>query len=415
LLQAKKYEANAAVKNIDVAKYSKLPTIDATYQAGFGTANNLTGIFYPYGVLPMTGPPSISNNYTPATGSAASLLLNWEAATFGQRDAKINIAVAEANAQQAAFQQSLFEHKIKVISAYLDLLLSYDVANIQQHNIERVQAELHQSSVLANTGIKPGVDTALFLSELSKAKTDFLSAGRQLQQYQLLFRQLIVTTALPVPADTAFLNGLPAGNLNNDTLFANAPVIRFSQGQLALSQSKETLLKKSYLPKLSVWGTGFARGSGFEANGTVKGWDGLALSRYNYGAGLQLSFPIMKYGEVKKQLQQQTLLSKAEQEKIDDARLALNTQQDIANMAFNSSVAIATEAQQELKSAQYAFGAMQIRYNTGLVNFADLIQAQFNLLKAELDLKKAHWDAWKALLLQAAVAGDENIFLQQIK
>jgi outer membrane protein TolC len=58
---------------------------------------------------------------------------------------------------------------------------------------------------------------------------------------------------------------------------------------------------------------------------------------------------------------------------------------------------------------------MDTRYASGLVNFSDLIQAQYNLYKAELDLKRAYWDVWKGLLLQAAVKGDENIFLQQIK
>ena len=75
LLQSKKYEADAAKSNINIVKYSKMPTIDASYQAGFGTANNLTGIFYPGGLLPMTGPPSLSNNFTPGTGTAASVLL----------------------------------------------------------------------------------------------------------------------------------------------------------------------------------------------------------------------------------------------------------------------------------------------------------------------------------------------------
>ena len=87
----------------------------------------------------------------------------------------------------------------------------------------------------------------------------------------------------------------------------------------------------------------------------------------------------------------------------------------MAAATFTSSLAVATETVQQLKSGQYAFNAMQIRYNTGLVGFADLIQAQYNLLKAELDLKLAHWDAWKALLLQAAIKGDEQIFLNEIR
>jgi hypothetical protein len=44
-----------------------------------------------------------------------------------------------------------------------------------------------------------------------------------------------------------------------------------------------------------------------------------------------------------------------------------------------------------------------------------VIQAQYNLLKAELDIKKYYWDAWKTLLLQAAVSGNENLFLNAIK
>src|SRR5215210_965532 len=68
LLQARKYEAEAAQQNIALAEYSRKPSIDASYHANIGTANNLTGIFYPVGILPMTGPPSISNNYKPATG-----------------------------------------------------------------------------------------------------------------------------------------------------------------------------------------------------------------------------------------------------------------------------------------------------------------------------------------------------------
>jgi outer membrane protein TolC len=302
-----------------------------------------------------------------------------------------------------------------VISTYLDVLLAYDLVTIHQHNIERVQANLRQSRVLANSGIKPGVDTALFLSELSKAKIDWLNAQKKLQTGQWLLAQTIVTDALPVPVDTGFLNKLPKMLTTNETSFADHPLIQYAQSQFQLSQSKEQLLKKSYLPKLTVWGTAFARGSGFPANGTIKTWDGLGLSRYNYGAGVQLAFPIMKYGEVKRQLQQQDLLSKATEERLMEEKATLTTQQHIANTTFRSSLAVAAESEQQLRSGRYAFSAIQTRYTTGLVNFADLIQAQYNLLKAELDVKQAYWDAWKALLLQAAVKGDANVFLNEIK
>jgi len=415
LLKSKKMEADAATKNIDVAKYSRMPIIDASYQAGMGTANNLTGIFYPNGILPMTGPPSTGNNFSPATGSAASVLLNWQAITFGQRDAQINVSRIEANAKKSEWMQLLFSYKINVISTYLDVILATEKISIHQQNIERVNANLKQSRVLANTGIKPGADTALFLSELSKAKIELLNAQQQQKIAQLQLGQLMVTGVLPMPADTAFLNNLPAYVSAADTSFATAPVIQSGKGQLLVSQSKEAVLKKSFLPKLNVWGTGFARGSGFQADGSIKTWDGLGLNRFNYGAGVQLVFPIMKYGEVKRQLVQQNLLSKAAEEWIEENKQILLTQQSIANTTITNSLAVAAETRQQLTSAQYAFKSMQIRYNTGLVNFSDLIQAQYNLLKAELDMKTAYWDAWKALLLQTAVKGDEKIFLNAIR
>jgi outer membrane protein len=415
LLKSNQYESDAAAKYIAVVKYSKLPSVDASYQAGAGTANNLTGIFYPYGILPVTGPPSTDNNYDPVTGSAASVLLNWQAVTFGQRDAQINVAIAEAKTKKSVFKQAAFQHTINVISAYLDLLLTYDVVHIQRENIERNQANLKQSRVLVNSGIKPGVDTALFLSELSKAKIDLLNSQKQLRVYQLQLAQLIVTDALPVPQDSSFLQRLPVPITSVDSSFANTPIIQSGQSQLELSHSKEMLLRKSYMPKLNVWGTGFARGSGFQANGSEKTWNGLTLNRFNYGAGVQLVFPVMKYGEVKKQLLQQNLLSKAAMENIAESNAILTTQKRIADVTFDNSIAVANETIQQLKSGQYAFNAMQIRYNTGLVNFSDLIQSQYNLLKAELDSKKSYWDAWRALLMQAAVSGDENIFLNAIQ
>jgi outer membrane protein len=415
LLKSKKLEADAAVKNIDVTKYSRVPTIDASYQAGLGTANNLTGIFYPNGILPMTGPPSTGNNFSPAAGSAASVLLNWQPITFGQRDAQINVSKVEANAKRSEWQQLLFSYKINVISSYLDVILANEKIGIHRQNIERVTANLKQSRVLANTGIKPGVDTALFLSELSKAKIELLNAQQQEKIAQLLLGQLIVTDVLPMPVDTAFLNKLPADISSSDTSFSTAPVIQAGKSQLLVSQSRESALKKSFLPKLNVWGTGFARGSGFQADGNIKTWDGLGLNRFNYGAGVQLVFPIMKYGEVKRQTAQQNLLSRAAEERLEENKQMLLTQQSIANNTLTNSLAVAAETKQQLTSAQYAFKSMQIRYNTGLVNFSDLVQAQYNLLKAELDMKTAYWDAWKALLLQTAVKGDENIFLNAIR
>lgn len=414
LLNARRYEVEAATKNIDVTRYIKKPSIDASYQANVATANNVTGLFYPNGILPISGPPSYKNNFTPVAGSAASVLLNWQAITFGQQNAQIDVSVAEANSKRLGLEQERFKNKIEVISKYLDVLLAFETQRIQEQNIKRVEVNLKQSRVLSTTGIRPGVDTALFLSELSKAKVEWLNANRQLETEQWLLAQLMVIDALPIPTDTSLLHTLPTLPFV-DTSLTSHPYIQFAQSQMNVSRSKEQLLKKSYLPKLTLFGTAFARGSGVQPNGDVKTFDGLGLSRFNYGAGVQLVFPIMKYGEVKKQLHVQNLLTEAAKEMVLENNSQLLAQQRIASATFNSSLSVATETGRQLKAAQYAFAAMQTRYSTGLVNLSDVVQVQYNLLQAELYVETAYWNAWKALLLQASVKGDLNLFLNEIK
>jgi outer membrane protein TolC len=67
-----------------------------------------------------------------------------------------------------------------------------------------------------------------------------------------------------------------------------------------------------------------------------------------------------------------------------------------------------------LESAQFSYKAIESRYQSGLNNFADLIQAQYALIKAETDYKLAYMSVWKAFLYKAAVNGDLNLFINQL-
>lgn len=414
LLQARQREANAAEKYIDVVTYSKRPVIDFSYQAGLATANNVTGVFLPTGIPPISGPPSEKNNYSPTTGSAAGALLNWQAVTFGERGARMEEAVAASESRKRRYEQEVFGHSVRVISSYLDVLLARELLLIHQRNIERAQTGLRQSVVLAQNGIKAGVDTVLFSVEVARAKTGYLNARKELDVQQLLLGQLLVLATLPIPADSAFLSRLPGDEPPSASVFPH-PTIQYLQSQTTLTESAGKVLKHSYLPKLNLWGTAFARGSGFGPDGTVSTWNGMALNRLNYGAGLLLTVPVTKYGEAKRLLTQQHQLILAAKELEEDTRSVLATQSRIAGTSFRHSILAVDQAGNELDAGRSAFEAMQSRYRSGLVSFTELIQTQYSLLKSELGVKQTRWDAWKALLLKAAVNGNIEIFLKEIK
>ena len=147
----------------------------------------------------------------------------------------------------------------------------------------------------------------------------------------------------------------------------------------------------------------------------VNSSDGLSFSRYNYGVGLQLSVPLLRFIEVRPQLNQQSALISAQEERLNQVKLELNKQNKVAELTFRNALEVARESPVFYKSAEFSFRALSTRYNSGLTNYADLIQSQYGLIKAETELKKSYLEAWKALLYKAAVQGDIGIFLNQVK
>ncbi|HEY8735046.1 MAG TPA: TolC family protein [Puia sp.] len=412
-LKSKLYEAEAAGKNIALSKNTLVPSLDISYQANLATGNNITGMFYPGEIIPMTGPVFASNNYNPGFGTATSLLLDWQPYTFGKRQAEINRSKAELATRKADAENEIFKHQLNVASAYLDVLLETELVKVDSENLERTNFNLKQSRILAITGLRPGVDTALFLSELSVARIQLLNTRKNLHSRLISLSELLATDSSFTLTDTIFSSRIPAPDLKKQIPSAQHPLLKFSKSELDLSRSKENVLKKSWIPKLDIWGTGFARGSGIYPDGTIKAGDGWGFSKYNYGLGFQVAFPILKFSEMRLQQQQQSLISKSNAELVHQTTLQLSKQQAISEVNMQTALEVAKETPVLLKSAEYAFRSLQKRYNAGLVNFADLIQAQYNLVKAETDLRKSYWEAWKALLYKAAVTGDLNLFLNE--
>ena len=101
-------------------------------------------------------------------------------------------------------------------------------------------------------------------------------------------------------------------------------------------------------------------------------------------------------------------------EKLNEIELQLKKQQELADTTIKNAFAIAKESYSFLESAQFSYKAMESRYQSGLTNFADLIQAQYALIKSETDYKLAYMGVWKALLYKAAVNGNLNLFINQL-
>lgn len=412
-LKSKTFERLAAQDQVTSAKNSGLPSLDASYQLNYATYNNITGMASPQYFVPISGPPSSGNTYDPVFGSVASLLMNWDVFTFGQRSSRTDIAKATLKVAEADREYEIFRHKVNVIQNYLDLLYAHELLKVYQKNLERSQARIKEIQVLTQTGLRPSVDSTLFAAELSKSKIELLNTQKLLEGQEIVLAELMGDGIIAYTRDTTFFSKLPT--LNSDTVSTdNHPLISLSQARLLVNSEQRKFIQRTLYPKLSFWGTAYARGSGIQYDGYVNAEDGLSFTRYNYGVGLQLSIPILRFIDVRTQLSQSNNLMNTQQEKLNLASLQIKTQSAVSALGLKYAIQTAQESPAFFNSAQFSYDALFTRYNTGLANYADLVQAQYSLLKAESDLKKSYLDAWKALLYMAAVEGDLNIFLNQV-
>ena len=369
-------------------------------------------MLYPQFVMPISGPPSATNNFGGVFGSATSLLLNWQPVTFGQREAQVSYSQAGVVQANADLANEILQHKIKTANAYLDVLTTNELVKIYTENINRSTALFSTTKTLVDAGIKPGVDTVLFSAEIDKAKLEWINGKKNHEQAIIFLKQLLASESLLIIDDSSYFHKLPLNYTITDTIAH--PLLSIYESNIELDKAKRTSIAKTTMPSLGVWGTTYARGSGVQADGSTKTLDGLGLQRINYGLGLQISMPLLQSAKIKPQLAQQDLQIKADKEKLNEVNSLLNSQQQSAENMLKYALTSIKENNALISSAEYAYTTILSRYTAGLANYADVVQTQYNLVKAQTDHKLSYMSVWKALLYKAAATGNLNLFLTQV-
>jgi outer membrane protein TolC len=372
---------------------------------------------YPGLMMPITGPSSASNTYDPVPGSALTALLQWTPYTFGQRQADLEKATAQFKLAGSAYDNVLFRQQYAGIATYLDLIYLFKLLGSQQANIDRTQVSLEQSLVLAKEGLRPGIDTVQFQSVLAQAEMDLLYTQRLYLSQAL---ELLRLTGLPgtpeelILTDTLLAVQIPVAP-DTSGLYTQNPEYKYSQAQVALSASNLKGIERSWRPRLDIWANGYARGSGVEANGTIDKAAGWSLTRDNYGAGLQLSFPILQFAKVNIQKKQYRSLLKADESQLSQIAINLQRQVETARVNYRQNMLIARQAPIQSKAARYAYEGLKLSYQNGLVDFTRLTQGQYQLLNAEMMESNACLQVWRSLLDIGVAKGNLNLFTNQLK
>jgi outer membrane protein len=121
-IQAAQAESRAANGQVGVALTGYLPRTDLLWQTNRATANNISGLLLPQGVIStISGPVIASDPSRSAWSSGGGLLLSWQPFDFGARRAKIDIAIQGSAAAKEAAALTTLEVSANAASTFFDL------------------------------------------------------------------------------------------------------------------------------------------------------------------------------------------------------------------------------------------------------------------------------------------------------
>lgn len=424
-LRGKLATIRAAEAEAQALQLALLPQAGAQAQVLNATSNQVRGAYVSNGglMLPISGVRTDGFRSQANWTSGASLVVDWEAVTFGRRQAQRQQARLAVEQAQADYQGELFTHQVRVCDAYLLALNAQKSVALQTANLQRAQALQRVIRASTEGGLRPGIDSTVTNAEVSRARLQVLESQQVAQQQVLRLTELIGLSSPVVQLDSmTFYSRLPHLPLTAISNPAIHPQLLTFQKAIEQGRASETLLKTAALPSVSVLGSLLGRGSGISEQPQADGnfridpslGAGLPLRAFNYVVGVTAIWRPTDIFRSKYLVSAQRERINAVQQMYDQQALAIQAASQNAGLQLELAQARADEAPRQLDAAGQAYIQSQARYESGLDNIITFTQTTALLNRAEIDQALVTNSVWRALLLRAATAGDLNTFLQQV-
>lgn len=419
LLMQRQALVGSAKAGVEDAKHNFLPSLDAVDAVNLASANSLPGAYESFGIIPsISSGIGASNNYQAATGNIGILYSQYELENFGLRKATINNAERVVDVRQADLDMQTYIVKAQVGRLYFNLLKDQYQLGVEARNVQRYQSIDTVIHALTYSGIRPGVDSSYAKAEISRAKIAYNKVLGELGQ---LVQQLSYLTGIPATQINIDTTGrqytLPDANLLNNSFDSTSnPLVNYYLKQQQYYQSNETLVKKSYLPKVYLVGGAWGRGSSIDYTDTYKDFGtGLGYQRFNYMVGLTFAYNLFDGIHRKDKLNQAKYETQASDFNRQQQELTLRSDEAQAMEAIKEAESNLREIPVQMQSATDAYNQKIAQYKAGLINLVDLTEASYVLYTAQISYVETLSNWFLASLDRATATGNLDQFISKIK
>lgn len=419
-IKAKAAEVASAEHEVQASHSEYIPKVSLQHQYTYGTSNSIAGAFYPNpAIISPSGGIRAENIYTATWGSFTSSLLEWNAFNFGKVSSNVNAAEAVLKSNEAAYQNEIFQHQIRIADAYLLTLVAKKLSTIQQANVERARLFRDVVEAGVRSGMRPGVDSSLARAEYLKASLLLLDSKRneKAQAYRLAELTGILTDEAPDIDSMTFYSSLPLIRDTVTRVNRSSPQLQLYQSRLAATQARSVAIKRSFLPSISLVGAAWARGSGVSPVDDSFQTDfksGTQYSVYNYLFGVSTRWIVTDYVPIRQRYRSEKFRTIRDQELYQEQNLRIQRELKEFTMQYQVLLEQAHTAPQQLAAALQAYQQASARYKSGLTDLPTLLQSMIALNRAEADVAIAYSNVWRSLLAVASSRGDLSVFFDSI-
>ena len=400
-------------KPLASARTAYLPRVDSLAQVNRATRNNVFGLLFPQAAIPpISGPVLGSNNFGTVWGSAVGALVTWEPFDLGLRRASVSAAMAAKATSEAALKRTQFDTAVAAADAYLTLAAAQETVRAAQAGVDRAEVLTRSVRAVVDAQLRPGADASRAEAELAAARIQLAQAQEATAVARALLARFVahephqITLAAPKLLQLPLEQDLPSFDP------AENPIAVEQYAVIEQAKSQLQVLNRSYVPRLLVQGSAYARGSGAEVSGArLGGLNGLAPDTQNYALGFTVTFPVFDLPSIRARQSVQAAMIRSETARYRQIETDLKSQRNTAVASLSGARTIALNTPAAVAAANAATEQASARYQSGLGTIVDVADAQRLLAQAEINDALARLGVWRALLSAAAAAGDIQPFL----
>ncbi len=418
-LLRKNAQLNFAKAVVTDTKHQFLPALKATEEITAGTDNSLAGSFITFGIIPSTSAGvRAENNAQLATGNIAALSGQYDLATFGYRQALVNRANSYVYLQQADAQQELYYLQSAIARWYFTLQKSQSKLKADAENIARYENIFRVIRALSGSGIRAGSDSSLAMAELSRTKITYNQTQGMVDNCKANLAYLTGIAADKIAVDSAAMKDLKI----KSGLFSRAPgsvanpLLEYYRQLKNIAIANEQLISKSFLPKIVLTATTWARGSSIAFNDQYKSAAyGLGYQRFNYLAGISFQYDLFNGIHKRDKLNVYRFETTASDLALRGQELGLTNASLQADNAIRTTEKNLLELPVQLAAARDTYNQKIAQYKAGIINVVDLTNAAYVLYRSMNDYAETIGDWYLAQLDKAVATGYLDNFIQAIK